>query len=109
MKHTILTEENRWFTYVVHTEGKIFWSVSYGDLSKLLNEIEEKFISFLLDATSYNGIINYFEKFVNTSDLFKEIDVDFYERFLSKSEIIACEHQRITLSFIQINHPELLV
>jgi hypothetical protein len=30
MKHTILTEENRWFTYVVHTEGKIFWSVSYG-------------------------------------------------------------------------------
>lgn len=109
MKHTILTEENRWFTYVVHTEGKIFWSVSYGVLSKLLNEIEEKFISFLLDATSYNGIINYFEKFVNTSDLFKEIDVDFYERFLSKSEIIACEHQRITLSFIQIKHPELLL
>ena len=109
MKHTILTEENRWFTYVVHAEGKIFWSVSYGGLSKLLNEIEEKFNSFLLDATSYNGIINYFEKFVNTSDLFKEIDVDFYERFLSKSEIIACEHQRITLSFIQIKHPELLL
>lgn len=88
MKHTILIENGRWYTYFIKddTEDIIFCSPPINKLSRLLYAVDDKKMKLFLD-----------------------IDQEHYNTYLKKCKILLEDNKYITYKKTQKEHPELLI
>lgn len=87
MKHTILIENGRWYTYVIEDDNDdIYWSTSYVKLSVLLDSVEDK-----------------------KMEIFDDIDREYFNKYLRKCKILFEDNKFISNEKLQKEYPELLL